>query len=155
HQNAGLTTQIGADQLLMTIDAGKFTASVHGEEKVACVDCHTNITGFPHPEVTADSAREFSLQMYPTCQQCHNEQYQKVLDSVHQKAIAAGNNNAAVCTDCHNPHTQSRMTDKSTGKLLPGARLSIPEKCALCHSTIYATYEKSVHGSALTEGNAD
>ena len=155
HQNEGMETQIGGDQLPLRIDPEKFSASVHGEENVACVDCHTNITSFPHPEVTADSAREFSLEMYPTCQQCHNEQYQKVLDSVHQKAIAAGNPNAAVCTDCHNPHTQTRMTDKNTGKLLPDARQSIPEKCAKCHSTIYATYEKSVHGSALTEGNSD
>jgi hypothetical protein len=155
HQKEGMTTQIGGQTLPLTIDQQKFSASVHGEEKVACVSCHTNITSFPHPEVTASSPRNFSLEMYPTCQQCHAEQYQKVLDSVHQKALAAGNNNAAVCTDCHNPHTQTRMTDKTTHKLLPEARISIPEKCARCHSTIYATYEKSVHGAALTQGNPD
>jgi len=155
HQKEGMTTQIGGQTLSLTIDQQKFSDSVHGEEKVACVSCHTNITSFPHPEVTASSTRNFSLEMYPTCQQCHAEQYQKVLDSVHQKALAAGNNNAAVCTDCHNPHTQTRMTDKTTHKLLPEARVSIPEKCARCHSTIYATYEKSVHGAALTQGNPD
>lgn len=154
HQQEGMTAQIGGQPLPITISAEKFSASVHGTEKVACVDCHTNITGFPHPQVVAASPRDFSLQMYPTCEQCHVEQYQKTLDSVHQHAMASGNKNAAVCTDCHNPHTQTRLTDKKTGQLLLGARLVIPQTCAKCHSTIYDTYKKSVHGAALTqEGN--
>jgi formate-dependent nitrite reductase cytochrome c552 subunit len=151
HQQQGMTTQIGEQPLPLTIDSARFEASVHGTENIACVDCHTNITGFPHPEVTASSPRDFSLELYPTCQQCHTEQYQKVLDSVHQTALAAGNTNAAVCTDCHNPHTQSRLTNKDTGELLLGARLVIPQTCAKCHSTIYETYRASVHGTALTE----
>jgi len=155
HQNESMTTQVGGQPLPLSINQKDFSASVHGEEKVACVDCHSNITSFPHPVVTAGSPRDFSLEMYRTCQQCHAEQYQKVMDSVHQKALVAGNTNAAVCTDCHNPHTQTRLTDKNTGKLLPEARLAIPEKCARCHSTIYDTYKGSVHGAALTQGNPD
>jgi cytochrome c552 len=156
HQKEGLTTQIGGQPLSLTINHDDYSASVHGQEKVACVDCHTNITSFPHPEVTASSPRDFSLEMYPTCQGCHAEQYQKVLDSVHQTALAAGNTNAAVCTDCHNPHTQTRLTNKDTGELLFEAKRAIPQTCAKCHSTIYDTYKESVHGSALTEeGNPD
>jgi predicted CXXCH cytochrome family protein len=119
------------------------------------VDCHTNITGFPHPEVTASSRRDFTMELYPTCQECHLEQYEKTLDSVHQRAIAAGNTNAAVCTDCHNPHTQPRLTDESTGELLPEAHVAVPQTCAQCHSTIYETYSDSVHGTALQDGNQD
>ncbi len=148
-----MTTQIGDQALSLTINADLFSASVHGTEAVACVDCHTNITGFPHPEVTAKSTRDFSLELYPTCQQCHSEQNQKVLDSVHQTALAAGNTNAAVCTDCHNPHTQTRLTDEATGKLLPDARIAVPQTCAKCHSTIYGTYAESVHGKALLQEN--
>ncbi len=156
HQQQGMTTQIGGQSVPLTIDADKFSASVHGTEKVACVDCHTNITGFPHPEVTASSPRDFSLDMYPTCQQCHSDQYQKTLDSVHQTALAAGNTNAAVCTDCHNPHTQTRITDQTTGKILPEARIAIPQTCAHCHNSIYETYAGSVHGKALLQdGNQD
>lgn len=154
HSEQDKTVEIGGQPLSLTIDGAGFDASVHGEEEIACVDCHTNITTFPHPEVTASSPRDFSLEMYPTCQRCHSEQYQKTLDSVHQRALAAGNSNAAVCTDCHNPHTQKRLTDKTTGELLLGARLVIPQTCAKCHSTIYETYKGSVHGAALTqEGN--
>lgn len=151
HQQQGMTTEIGGQPLPLTIDPAKFEESVHGTENVACVDCHTDITGFPHPEVTASSPRDYSLEMYPTCQQCHAEQYEKTLDSVHQQALAAGNKNAAVCTDCHNPHTQKRLTDENTGELLLGARLVIPQTCAKCHSAIYDTYKSSVHGAALTE----
>ena len=151
HGKEGMSVEIGGQPLSLVIDAGKFSTSVHGTEQIACVDCHSNITSFPHPEVTASSPRDFSIEMYPTCQQCHGEQYQKVLDSVHQTALAAGNTNAAVCTDCHNPHTQSRLTNKDTGELLEYARLHIPETCAKCHSKIYDTYKNSVHGSALTE----
>lgn len=156
HSNESLTVDIGGQPLSLTINGDHFATSVHGMEEVACVDCHSNITSFPHPEVTASSPRDFSLEMYPTCQQCHNEQYQNVLDSVHQTALAAGNTNAAVCTDCHNPHTQPRLTDKATGELLEAARIHIPETCAQCHSKIYNTYKDSVHGTALTqESNPD
>jgi predicted CXXCH cytochrome family protein len=153
HQQAGMTAQIGGQPVPLTIDAEHFSTSVHGTEKIACVDCHTNITGFPHPEVTASSPRDFSLEMYSACQKCHADQYQKTLDSVHQKALAAGNTNAAVCTDCHNPHTQARLTDKTTGKLLQEARVAVPDICAKCHSTISDTYKGSVHGAALINEN--
>jgi predicted CXXCH cytochrome family protein len=156
HQQEGLSTEIGGQPLALTIDGVQFDTSVHAETNIACVDCHSNITSFPHPEVTAASPRDFSLEMYPICQQCHSEQYQKVLDSVHQRALAAGNTNAAVCTDCHNPHTQKRLTDQATGRLLFEAKRAIPETCAKCHNAIYDLYETSVHGSALSqEGNPD
>ena len=155
HQQTDLSVEIGGQSLSLHIDGDIFAASVHAEEEVACADCHSNIRSFPHPEVTASSPRDFSLEMYPTCQECHSEQYQKVLDSVHQSELAAGNTNAAVCTDCHNPHTQTRLTDKDTGVLLEAARVHIPETCAVCHSKISETYKQSVHGSDLTAGNAD
>jgi predicted CXXCH cytochrome family protein len=153
HQQDGMTAEIGGQPLPLTISPEQFAASVHGTENVNCVDCHTNITGFPHPEVTASSPRDFSLELYPTCQKCHLEQYESTLDSVHQRAIAAGNTNAAVCTDCHNPHTQTRITDQNTGQLLAEARIEVPQTCAKCHSTIFETYQGSVHGAALENGD--
>ena len=132
------------EALSLTIDEGRFGQSVHGENEIACTDCHTDFSGFPHPALKADSPRELATTYY------------KVLDSVHQRALAGGNLNAAVCTDCHNPHKQTRITDKATGAILPNARLTIPQTCAKCHSGIYDTYKYSVHGAALTEeGNQD
>jgi nitrate/TMAO reductase-like tetraheme cytochrome c subunit len=138
------------------IDASHFSEAVHGQEEVACVACHERNAAFPHPEFVVADLRDVSLQLYQTCQKCHEEQYSSVLDSVHQRAFAAGNFEAAVCTDCHNPHEQKRITDKTTGEILPEARLRIPETCARCHSTIYENYKETVHGAALTvEGNTD
>ena len=139
------------ETLVLTVDTDYFAASAHSG--LACTDCHTDITSFPHPDLKPQTLREFSLQMYTTCQQCHAEQYTRTLDSVHQRALASGNFNAAVCTDCHNPHTQTRITDPASGEILPDARLHIPTTCARCHSAIYEHYTQSMHGTALTEEN--
>jgi predicted CXXCH cytochrome family protein len=157
HSQAGMTKALGNSETLpLTIDPEAFKHSVHNGENIVCVDCHTDITTFPHPAFQAESRRAVTLRLYQSCKNCHAEQYNKVLDSVHQQALAAGNFNAAVCTDCHNPHQQQRLTDKKTGALLPDARLNIPETCARCHNSIYDVYKGSVHGAALTNaGNLD
>jgi len=144
------------DVLRLTIDPTKFEESVHGQNELQCVTCHSNIESFPHPENTARSLRDWSLGNYTTCQQCHAEQFSLTLDSVHQRELAAGNTNAAVCVDCHNPHAQPRLTSEETGALLNDARMHIPETCAKCHSAIYNAYRESIHGSALAGlGNVD
>jgi len=155
HSQPGFSSSLpSGESLLLTIDAGHFDDSVH--KSLSCTDCHPDISTFPHPDLKAKSLREVSMQFYTICQNCHLEQYDKTLDSVHQKMLAAGNTNAAICTDCHNPHMQTQLTDPSTGELLPDARVQIPMKCARCHRAIYDQYKASVHGSALIgDGNLD
>lgn len=157
HSDQDLSVQLESDETLdLTIDPEAFDNSTHGSSGVTCVTCHSDIETFPHPERTARDIREFKLEYYTICQDCHEEQFDLTLDSVHQRELAAGNNQAAVCTDCHNPHTQQRLTNETSGELLDYARLHIPETCAQCHSAIYDTYRESVHGSALTQqGNLD
>lgn len=141
------------ETLSLTIDRDHYRDSVH--RLTDCTDCHSNISAFPHPKFEAQSRRDVSLQLYTVCQNCHGDQYNQTLDSVHMKALAAGNSYAAICTDCHNPHTQMQLTDAS-GQVLAEVRLDIPQKCAQCHSAIYQQYEDSVHGAALSlEGNPD
>jgi hypothetical protein len=139
--------------LSLTIERDHFRSSVHNS--IDCTDCHTEISSFPHPKFTAQTRRDVSLQLYTICQNCHTEQYSQALDSVHAMTIAAGDTSAAICTDCHDPHTQTPIT-ASGGSILPEIRLEIPQKCAQCHDTIYQQYEQSIHGSALTfENNPD
>jgi nitrate/TMAO reductase-like tetraheme cytochrome c subunit len=154
HEKLGMTRTLPSGETLsLTIDSSHFADSAH--QGIACGECHTDIVSYPHPDLQVQTQREFSLQMYTICQKCHEEQYNKSLDSVHMRAVAAGNTNAAICTDCHNPHTQPVITDQN-GALLPEARLAIPETCARCHNAIFETYKQSVHGAALTqEGNTD
>ncbi|MCE9647034.1 MAG: ammonia-forming cytochrome c nitrite reductase subunit c552 [Chloroflexi bacterium] len=156
HHEARIKVTLGTESLPVTINSTQFKNSVHSEEGIHCVDCHTNISEYPHPAVKQKSVRDFTLSFLDTCKDCHEEQYTKVHDSVHQAAFDNGNKNAAVCMDCHNPHTQTRLTGKTSGELTSSARLAIPETCAKCHSIIYDTYKTSVHGNALTqEGNTD
>lgn len=157
HSDQDLSVQLESGETLdLTIDPDAFDISTHGSSGVTCVTCHSDIETFPHPERTARDIREFKLDYYTICRDCHVEQFDLTLDSVHQRELAAGNNDAAVCTDCHNPHTQQRLTNETSGELLDYARLHIPETCAQCHSVIYDTYRESVHGSALTQqGNLD
>jgi predicted CXXCH cytochrome family protein len=156
HQAAGITLTLGSDSLPVTINPTLFGLSVHAEEGIACVDCHTNISAYPHPDVPEKSIREFSLALNGSCKDCHEEQYLNVQDSVHQKAINEGKENAPLCSDCHNPHTQGRVIGKESKQLTIAARLHIPETCAQCHRDKYDQYKASVHGKALTEeGNLD
>jgi predicted CXXCH cytochrome family protein len=153
HQEEGIDITLGSESLPVTINPVEFGLSVHSQENINCVDCHTNISDYPHPDVKVRNVRDFSLSFYETCKECHEEQYVKVQDSVHQRALEEGNKNAAICADCHNPHTQVRITGQTSGEITNAARLRIPETCARCHSAIYDTYKKSVHGNALTEEN--
>jgi nitrate/TMAO reductase-like tetraheme cytochrome c subunit len=136
----------GGEELYLTIDAAGVTASAHGEEDVACQDCHTDITEYPHRPLEAGTLREVAAQFSANCQECHVEEAERQQVSVHALARAEGNTDAAVCSDCHNPHYQPRVEPRS----------QIVATCARCHSGIAQDYRQSIHGAALaaTE-NAD
>src|SRR5512146_1057461 len=56
HEKPGMTKALPSGQTLaLTIDPEAFKHGVHNEENVACVDCHTNITTFPHPAFDAST----------------------------------------------------------------------------------------------------
>jgi predicted CXXCH cytochrome family protein len=143
HSNKDLSVKLPSGETLsLYIDAALFNQSVHGQQGQRCTACHTNISGYPHPPLAAKDARDFSLQMYTLCQQCHGAEYQKTLDSIHAKFLAAGDRNAAVCTDCHTAHYVTPPDQP---------RSKIPQTCQKCHSAIYNQYKSSVHGAALLD----
>lgn len=149
HNQQGFQTQLASGETLsIHIDRQAFDDSVHNKNEVSCVDCHTEITEVPHAAGTAQNLREVAIQYSATCKKCHSDEADKTLHSVHQAAMDAGNTNAAVCSDCHNPHTQKPIAEMK--------KSDIPNTCARCHSTIFETYKNSVHGAALIgEGNTD
>ena len=147
HSTPGLTTTLPSGEILpLTVDPQVYNASVHGTIGQACVACHTNISGYPHPKLTASDRRDFQLERYTQCQTCHQEQYNQTLDSNHARALAAGNRQAAICTDCHGAHDITKPDEP---------RQKISTTCEKCHSTIYNQYAGSVHGAALNNGNPD
>ena len=151
HSQAGLTyTFANGDTLNLTIDANALHDSVHGEgnswQPLACTDCHEDVR-FPHEPVTVESKREYNLEQYPLCGRCHETNYDHTLDDVHGAAIAEGEVDAAVCTDCHGAHDTPIPNE-------PRERISYT--CEQCHSTIFDEYATSVHGDALlSESNPD
>lgn len=143
HSSTDLSMKLPSGETLsLYTDEAAFNQSVHGLQGQRCTACHTNITGYPHPPIFANDLRDFSLQMYTICRQCHEQVYQAQLDSNHAKALASGNRMGAVCTDCHTAHY---VTDPNN------PRSRIPQTCRKCHSTIFDQYKSSVHGAALLD----
>ena len=149
HSAPGQTVTLpSGEPLSISVDSQVLEQSVHGEEGLACLDCHPGNAQIPHPPVTAQTRRDYVLQRYTACAECHADKYQATLDSVHQVALAGGNLQAAVCTDCHGAHDVKRISQ--------APRTAIPQTCERCHSAIYAQYRNSVHGAALIgDGNPD
>lgn len=149
HNQKGFEAKLQSGETLsIHIERDTFNASIHKQKEVSCVDCHTDISSVPHAPGKVKNLREVAIQYSATCKQCHAEEADKSTHSVHQDATNRGNQNAAVCSDCHNPHTQKPIKEMQ--------KSDIPNVCARCHNDIFETYKTSVHGSALIgEGNTD
>ncbi len=147
HSAEGITSELPDGSVLeLTVHPEVYSDSVHGRLEMACVLCHTDITGFPHDQIAAGTEREYTVDSNEVCQSCHLEQFTQNLDDVHGDALAAGNLEAAVCSDCHGAHDTKAPEPSSP---------EIPATCSTCHSEIYDLYEESVHGEALESGNRD
>ena len=138
------------DTTSVVINAAAFNASVHSS--LNCTTCHPTISGFPHPALAAQDKRDYVQEYKNTCKDCHSDKFKLIQDSVHSQALQAGNKNAPLCSDCHNPHTQGLIKDDK-GNLLLSAREQIPGTCAKCHNAIFTEYAKSVHGKGVLEAN--
>ncbi len=71
--------------------------------------------------------------------------------SVHGAALAAGNQKAATCSDCHGAHDLKKASDAAS---MVNQR-NMAQTCSRCHSEIGTIYKESVHGTALARGNMD
>ena len=77
--------------------------SVHTSKGVMCADCHTDIhTHKPWMNNKQDIVAK--------CVQCHDKQA-VYRNSIHGKAVAAGNQDSAACSDCHNLHEIKALGD--------------------------------------------
>jgi formate dehydrogenase gamma subunit len=95
-----------------------------------------------------------------TCGSCHgdksvmaktgisNRPFLAYQESAHARAIARGNQSAAVCTDCHNSHDIKPASDDRS----PIFKANIPQTCARCHASVAAEFTRSVHGLAAARG---
>ena len=131
-----------------------------GDRQAAtCVDCH----GSPHELLPAsDPKSRVSHGNIPaTCGACHGQKFvmeasghsaQPFLsyqESVHGKAVAAGSDGAAVCTDCHGSHEILAAGDARSSIF----KFNVPATCAKCHKNVEKEFSGSIHGEAMARGN--
>jgi cytochrome b subunit of formate dehydrogenase len=135
-------------------------AAAAGNTNVAkCQDCHGSVHELlPSSDPKSKVARTNIPQ---TCGACHGQKFvmasggmtaapfNSYQESVHGKAVAAGSDKAAVCTDCHGEHDILSATDPKS----PINKFNVPTTCAKCHNEIKQQYVQSIHGTAIARGN--
>ncbi|MGA7613672.1 MAG: cytochrome b/b6 domain-containing protein [Thermoanaerobaculia bacterium] len=138
-----------------------YRESVHGRAvakgsmaAAICTDCHGGHDILP-PNDPKSSIFKFNVPT--TCGKCHEHISQEYLASVHGKAVARGNWQAPVCTDCHGIHAIKNPVDPASSVT---AKAVARTTCAQCHSGVrlsqeyglpgkrVSTYEASYHGLA-------
>ena len=128
----GCATCHGGHTIVRVID--KHSAVNRTTGMALCVKCHESHDG----ETPAGHASDSFFSSY--------------LASTHGRAYSeSGLTSAAMCIDCHSPH-EVRTADDPLSKV---HRNNIPETCGACHAGIEATYETSVHGQHLLDGDED
>ncbi|HWP84161.1 MAG TPA: cytochrome c3 family protein [Terriglobia bacterium] len=68
--------------------------------------------------------------------------------SVHAQAVAAGNDAAPSCSNCHGSHAIFPARDARSSI----NHWNVPATCGACHAEIYQAYQESVHGDAVRRG---
>lgn len=143
-----------------------YTKSVHGQARLhgnvraaACIDCH----GEPHGILPSSdpASKVYHTNIPGTCGSCHRQKFVMSTSglstqvfvsyeqSVHGRAVAAGSQKAAVCTDCHGTHEILMAGDPKSSTF----KFNVPATCGKCHAQQNAQYAESVHGRAIQQGN--
>jgi formate dehydrogenase gamma subunit len=134
-------------------DAGDdFAHGVHGmalakgnEGAPECSTCHNSAH-----EVAPPHTVEFRKTVPDTCGMCHSEITAQFQKSVHGTAVAKGDLNAAVCSDCHGEH-------KILSKTAPDSPVfgnNIRETCAQCHGNVALARRYGIPSDRLTTFDA-
>jgi cytochrome b subunit of formate dehydrogenase len=128
-----------------------YEESVHGkavaagsEKAAVCTDCHGS-----HEILAASDAKSpiFKFNVPATCAKCHNNVEEQFAQSIHGQAIAHGNWQAPVCTDCHGIHSIKAHLDPNSS--VAAANLS-QVTCARCHEGVRLSQEFGVEGRRST-----
>ncbi len=96
--------------------------SVHVQKDVRCANCHTDI--HTHTPWKKDKRK-----VVAKCIQCHDSEA-VYRNSVHGKAVAAGNQDSAACNDCHNLHEIKALGDPKSRE----NREFHTKVCMKCHA---------------------
>ncbi len=136
-------------------------AKRNGSKSATCLDCHTRNGDMTTILAASDAQSTINrTNIAETCGRCHGDKsvmlgsgisdrpFLSYRESVHAKAIARGNTNAAVCTDCHNSHDILPASNPQSSI----ARVNVPATCGKCHQSESVEFIQSVHGKASARG---
>jgi len=89
----------------------------------------------------------FKFNVPLTCGKCHEQISKEFQQSIHGTAIAQGNWQAPVCTDCHGIHSIKAHTDPNS----PVSAQNVAQAtCARCHEGVRLSQEFGVQGRRAT-----
>jgi cytochrome b subunit of formate dehydrogenase len=146
----------------------RFSRSAHGialkegmKGAPSCIDCHGEHRVEP---IESKASPVYKSHEAKVCLNCHLnnpdvrtrvgpsagfiEAYES---SVHGVALAAGNEKAATCSNCHGAHDMKKSSD-TTSQV---NKWNISNTCSQCHADIAKVYNESIHGTSLQWGNKD
>ena len=126
-----------------------------------CVSCHgahdVNEAGSAGSPLRRGGQHDF-------CLSCHlndldvlkqaglSEQFMSAYESsVHGRALAGGNDNAATCGNCHGVHNVGNA--QSASSMIN--RSNLADTCGQCHAEVSAAFKDSVHGQSVARGGAE
>ncbi len=147
----------------------EFDSSIHGTAAKSgdpdapnCSSCHGSIH-----EIKAASEPDSQVtikKLADTCAKCHSDAgflsrhkipvahpVDSYKQSVHGRAVAAGNEKAANCNNCHGNHAILPARDARSRV----NHWKVSGTCGECHKEIAKVYKESVHGDAVRAGVKD
>jgi len=160
----GAESVITRDFVRLPITLAHYEASVHGKAvesgypAATCTDCHGvhDLQHAQHPESTIGH-----FKLADTCGQCHEQEAEEYLGSIHGKALAIGITDSPTCNSCHEEHLTRSASDPDS-ETSP-SRIA-REICGDCHldpdlnakygmtAGVVESYLDSYHGWAIDHG---
>ena len=120
-------------------------ATEKGSQKAAvCTDCHS-----AHEILPANDSKSpiYKFNVPATCGKCHTDIDNTFMQSIHGQAIARGNAQAPVCTDCHGIHSIKAHADPNS----PASEQNLSKDiCARCHEGVRLSQEFGVPGNEVS-----
>lgn len=136
---------VSAQPFLSYQDSVHGRAVEHGDKQAAvCTDCHS-----AHAVLPANNSKSpiSKFNVPATCGKCHTEIANTFNVSIHGQAIARGNSQSPVCTDCHGIHSIKQTQDANS----PVSQQNLSrDTCARCHSGVRLSSEFGVPGGRVT-----
>jgi len=128
----------------------KYIDSIHGFAltkdgllvAASCSSCHGahKILSSKNPQSRTNHAN-----VPATCGSCHAGPKTAYMESIHGQMLAAGVEDAPVCTSCHTAHQISDMRDVNT-------QIKTAATCGGCHKDEYSTYGDTFHAQVSALG---